>query len=84
MSIALLAILVFSCEQTVTQEYKDITEDPLFIEYSNDMETLVANVQPKESINPILTNQQIMSEFERSDDITETLGKYVENPDFLY
>lgn len=45
--IALLSILLFSCDQTVTQEYTDITEDPLFIEYTNEMETLVFNVQPK-------------------------------------
>lgn len=45
--IALLSILLFSCDQTVTQEYTDITEDPLFIEYTNEMETLVVNVQPK-------------------------------------
>lgn len=80
--IALLATLVFSCDQTTTQQYGDITEDPLFTEYSNEMETLVANVHPKENINLNLTYQQIKVEFEQSNDLTKTLGKYVENPEF--
>lgn len=80
--IAFLAILLFSCDQTTTQQYGDITEDPLFIDYSNEMEALVANVQPKENINVNLTSEQINVEFEQSNDLTKSLGKYVDNPEY--
>lgn len=80
--IPLLAIFVFSCEQTSIQEYGHITEDPLFIEYKNEIESLIKNVQPKENINLNLTNKQIKEEFEQSDDIMKTLGNYVENSEY--
>lgn len=80
--VVLLVIFLFSCDQSSIQEYSDITEDPLYIEYSNEIESLFTDVQPKDNLNLNLTKKQILDEFEQSDDITKTLGKYLENPEF--
>lgn len=77
-------MFAFSCEQTpAPMTYDNVTEDPLFKEYSDDMQTLLVDVKPKQDLNldPGTTKEQIISEFENSKDIKHTLGKYVDNPE---
>lgn len=80
--IVLLTIFVISCDQSSIQEYSNITEDPLYIEYSNELESLFTNTKPKENLSLNLSKKEILDEFEQTDDITKTLGKYLENPEF--
>lgn len=79
----IISLLLLSCTQKNSIQYSEIAEDPLFSEYMSNMELLLGQAGKPGAINLNLSAKEIQVEFERSDNLMESLGKYVENPDYV-
>src|SRR5690625_1628892 len=79
----IISLFFLSCTQKNSIQYSEISEDPLFSEYMSNIELLLEQEGKPEVSNLNLSAKEIEEEFKNSDNLMESLGKYVENPDYV-
>src|SRR5690625_583786 len=79
----IISFFFLSCTQKNSIQYSEISEDPLFSEYMSNIELLLEQEGKPEVSNLNLSAKEIEEEFKNSDNLMESLGKYVENPDYV-
>ena len=79
----IISLFFLSCTQKNSIQYSEISEDPLFSEYMSNMELLLDQAGKPKVSNLNLSAKEIEEEFINSDNLEESLGKYVENADYV-
>src|SRR5690625_1132801 len=79
----IISLFFLSCTQENSTQYSEISEDPLLSEYMSNMELLLDQAGKPEVSNLNLSAKEIEEEFKNSDNLEESLGKYVENADYV-
>lgn len=79
----IISLFFLSCTQENSTQYSEISEDPLFSEYMSNIELLLEQEGKPEVSNLNLSAKEIEEEFKNSDNLEESLGKYVENADYV-
>src|SRR5690625_6115611 len=79
----IISLFFLSCTQKNSIQYSEISEDPLFSEYMSNIELLLEQEGKPEVSNLNLSAKEIEEEFKNSDNLEESLGKYVENADYV-
>src|SRR5690625_1528219 len=79
----IISLFFLSCTQNNSIQYSENSEDPFFSEYMSNIELLLEQEGKPEVSNLNLSAKEIEEEFKNSDNLMESLGKYVENPDYV-
>src|SRR5690625_2937841 len=79
----IISLFFLSCTQENSTQYSEISEDPLFSEYMSNIELLLEQEGKPEVSNLNLSAKEIEEVFKNSDNLEESLGKYVDNADYV-